>query len=736
MKEWLLQKKWRVMLAGMLLGAVPVLSLAFFVYLTLARNLEELLIDACRDHAANSVQAITDRLNRDLALGLAYASRPLVRTALQEGDRQKMRPHLQQLVGKDKSLERAFIASPQGILLADYPSDPKVQGQDFSYRDWYRGVSQGWTPYVSEFFQRAAKPPRFLFNIAIPIKSPDGRILGILVMQPKEDFFQGTLERTERKGVTVHILDQRGRLVYHSHQKIDQIQDFSSCSQFRKLQQGLRGEERTKGLDSQEMVVAAYRPAPPFGWGVIAEKPLEEALAPFSGAILSLSLFTVAVLVLGGFGTYLGSNLLLASHRLTKELERLNAEMQGHQQELAETNARLAEASKAKSEFLTNMSHELRTPLNAIIGFSEVMQDELFGPLNPKQKEYVQNIHNSGFHLLGLINDILDLAKVESGKMELELNRFSLKEALEVSLTMVKEKAMKHQIALSLEVEPEAGGQVVLDERKFKQIMFNLLSNAVKFTPSGGQVSVSARAWASAQSPLASGAKTEADFLEICVADTGIGIKEEDLPRLFQEFTQLGQVYTKPHEGTGLGLALAKRLVEMHGGRIWAESEAGQWCRFYFTVPKEAPGPPRPVFAPSPISPGSEQVERLVLVIDDDPMVLTILDTVFQSEGIKVIKAGSGQEGLDLAHRLRPDLIILDLLMPQVDGFEVLEALKFGEETAAIPVVIFTVMDLSSEAKVRLREKALGIFEKGMVSKEAFVSQVQKVLGLQFPVTG
>jgi signal transduction histidine kinase/CheY-like chemotaxis protein len=729
-KEWLLQRRWRVILAGMLLVAVPVLSLAFFVYLTMARDLEKLLIAASRDYAGDCVQAITDRLDRDLARGQAYASRPLMQALLREGHLDKVRFHLQQLVTGTDSLERAFISSPQGVLLTDYPSDPKVHGRDFSYRDWYRGVSQRWTPYVSEFFQRAAIPPRFLFNIAVPIRSPEGRILGILVMQPKDDYFQGSLKRTERKKVAIHILDHRGRIVYHSHRKIDQAQDFSSHPMVQKLQQGLGGEEKTRGLDSQDMVIAAYRPVPPFGWGVIAEKPVKEALAPFTGAIFSLSIFTLAVLVLGVFGAYQGANLLLATHRLTGELARVNAELQGNQQELAKTNARLQEASQAKSDFLANMSHELRTPLNAIIGFSEVLQDELFGDLNTKQKEYVQNIYKSGLHLLGLINDILDLAKVESGKMELELNSFSLKEALESSLVMVKEKAMKQGIALSLEVEPEAEGEITLDERKFKQIMFNLLSNAVKFTPRGGRVTVSARRWEPEKPPEAAVAKADRGFLEISVADSGMGIKPEDLGRLFQEFTQLGQVYTKAFEGTGLGLALTKRLVELQGGRIRVESEPGQGSRFSFTVPREAPGLLRPIFAPSPIPLLSAQDERVILLIDDDPQDLAILEEAVRSKGVKVIKADSGQEGLDLAQRLKPDLIILDLLMPQPNGFEVLETLKSTEETAPIPIIIFTIMDLSPQDKAQLAEKTLAFFEKGVVSKEAFVAQVQQVLGL------
>jgi signal transduction histidine kinase len=217
------------------------------------------------------------------------------------------------------------------------------------------------------------------------------------------------------------------------------------------------------------------------------------------------------------------------------------------------------------------MSHELRTPLNSVIGFSEVLQDELFGPINEKQQEYVNNILTSGKHQLSLINDILDLSKVESGKMELELSTFPLREALDASLVMLTEKTLKGDIKLTMVVAPGADLYITADKRKLKQIMFNLLSNAVKFTAAGGRVDVSA--------------DKIGDCIKISVVDTGIGIREEDVPKIFQAFKQLGSVYTKEYEGTGLGLALTRKLVEMHGGRVWVESMFGRGSSFIFTIP-------------------------------------------------------------------------------------------------------------------------------------------------------
>ena len=227
-------------------------------------------------------------------------------------------------------------------------------------------------------------------------------------------------------------------------------------------------------------------------------------------------------------------------------------------------------ANKHKSEFLANMSHELRTPLNAIIGFSEVLSERMFGEVNDKQAEYLKDIHESGRHLLSLINDILDLSKIEAGRMELELSSFDLPSALSNAMTLIRERAQRHGIQLGLEVDP-ALGEFSGDERKFKQIMLNLLSNAVKFTPDGGKVDVLAK--------RANGA------VEVAVRDTGIGIAPEDQALVFEEFRQVGRDRLRKVEGTGLGLALTKRFVELHGGAVRLDSTPGQGSTFTVLLP-------------------------------------------------------------------------------------------------------------------------------------------------------
>jgi len=237
--------------------------------------------------------------------------------------------------------------------------------------------------------------------------------------------------------------------------------------------------------------------------------------------------------------------------------------------ELEAANHELAAASQHKSEFLANMSHELRTPLNAIIGFSEVLSEKMFGELNEKQEEYSKDIHASGQHLLSLINDILDLSKIEAGRMELELTEFDLPTAIENALMLIRERAGRRSIALHTNIDNRLG-QIQADERKVRQVVLNLLSNAIKFTPEGGRIDV--------------GAAPKDGVVEVSVSDTGIGIAPEDQEKVFEEFRQVGTA-AKKIEGTGLGLTLCRKFVELHGGRIWVKSQLGQGSTFTFTIP-------------------------------------------------------------------------------------------------------------------------------------------------------
>jgi signal transduction histidine kinase/DNA-binding response OmpR family regulator len=370
---------------------------------------------------------------------------------------------------------------------------------------------------------------------------------------------------------------------------------------------------------------------------------------------------------------------LLETFASQSALALINAQLY---RQLERQSAALAVASQHKSEFLASMSHELRTPLNAIIGFSEVLLERMFGELNERQDDYLRDIWSSGKHLLELLNDILDLSKIEAGQMVLNRSEFMVRESLDYCLSMVRERALNQRVLLNLEVDPQVG-LLDADRLRFRQVVLNLLSNAVKFTPEGGRVDVSA--------------SIRDQDLVVLVADTGVGVPAEDRERIFDAFQQ-GSRPSGQTEGTGLGLTLSKRILEMHGGRLWLESEAGQGSTFGFAMPARATEPaltsvpqagpdsgdtPDPASGPRPT----------VVVVEDDRRSFDLLRVYLETAGARVISAKDGEEGLDTVRRLSPAGVVLDILLPGIDGWDVLAQLKADPETAAIPVVVVSMLD-------------------------------------------
>jgi signal transduction histidine kinase/CheY-like chemotaxis protein len=350
--------------------------------------------------------------------------------------------------------------------------------------------------------------------------------------------------------------------------------------------------------------------------------------------------------------------------------------------QLERQSAALEVASQHKSEFLASMSHELRTPLNAIIGFSEVLLERMFGELNERQDDYLRDIWSSGKHLLELLNEILDLSKIEAGQMVLNRSEFAVRESLEYCLSMVRERALQQRILLSLDVDPQVG-LLDADRLRFRQVLLNLLSNAVKFTPEGGRVSVRA-------------SMRDQDLI-VEVADTGPGVPAEDRQRIFDAFQQ-GARHPEQTEGTGLGLTLSKRILELHGGRIWVQSEAGQGSTFGFALPTGSGEPAstsvRQVGLDSGLSTESAPGPRpTVVIVEDDRRSFDLLRVYLEESGARVVSARDGEEGLDTVRRLNPAGVLLDILLPGIDGWEVLARLKADPATAAIPVVVVSMLD-------------------------------------------
>lgn len=345
---------------------------------------------------------------------------------------------------------------------------------------------------------------------------------------------------------------------------------------------------------------------------------------------------------------------------------------------LRNANSQLVEANRHKSLFLTNMSHELRTPLNAILGFSELLRDDKTSRFDAStQHRFLDQIHTSGQHLLGLINDVLDLSKVEAGQMDLHPEKVTIADSVQVVLSTVEPLARVKEIILDADSDP--GLHVVADPVKLKQMLLNLVSNAIKFTSKGGRVAIRAHQVGS--------------WIEIAVTDTGIGIAKGDLDHLFTEFQQLDPEHGRQQEGTGLGLALTKRFAELHGGEVKVQSAPGEGSTFTLRLPveprrsNEQPAPPPRTTAPTDAN------RPLILVVEDNPEAAEILGRHLEAGGFRMSVARTGNEALDLARDLQPVAITLDILLPEIDGWEVLTRLKATEATRDIPVVIVSVVD-------------------------------------------
>jgi PAS domain S-box-containing protein len=378
-------------------------------------------------------------------------------------------------------------------------------------------------------------------------------------------------------------------------------------------------------------------------------------------------------------------------------------ELKRFEQALRQKNVELEHASRMKSEFLANMSHELRTPMNAIIGFSELLKDGLLGEMTDKQRGFIGDIFTSGQHLLSLINDILDLSKIEAGKMTLDLESVSISSLFANSFSIIREKAGSRGIRLELRLDEELQ-PIRADARKIKQMVYNLLSNALKFTLEGGTVTLRAGrvdrasvgqlsgSWSGRALPLSD--STFPQFLEVSVTDTGIGIDPEALDQLFRPFSQIDSGLSRKFEGTGLGLAMVKLLAELHGGAVAVESAAGGGSCFKIWIPFRASESEAPLPGPLPskVGAGADGGLRTALLVEDDPKSADLLRMHLESEGFKVLHAASAEAALELAVAHPLSLITLDILLPQMDGWEFLVKLKQLPGLSRTPVVITSIV--------------------------------------------
>ncbi len=402
---------------------------------------------------------------------------------------------------------------------------------------------------------------------------------------------------------------------------------------------------------------------------------------------------------------------IVSQAAISIENAQLYAAMHGHMSRIEEqnhaledANVQINEVSRLKSEFLANMSHELRTPLNSILGFSEILKDNLAGALSDEQRvECLEAIHASGEHLLQLINDVLDMSKIEAGRMDLVLEEFAVDSSIREVITVVKSLAGRKNIELSIATKPE-DLVVYADKGKFKQVIYNLLSNAIKFTPESGFIFVDTKV------------REQAGDMLVTVTDTGVGIPAEHIDKIWGEFYMVQGEHQK-QKGTGLGLSLVRKLVELHGGQIGVFSEEGKGSTFSFTMPLQAGA-----------AQGEQQaLSRLILLVDDNPSNLELTRMILTSGGYRVEVATDGQEGLLKAKELKPSLILMDIQLPGMDGLTATRALKSDPDTAGIKVVALTANAMKGTKEEALQAGCIGYIPKPIDVKR-FVRDITEFL--------
>ena len=382
-----------------------------------------------------------------------------------------------------------------------------------------------------------------------------------------------------------------------------------------------------------------------------------------------------------------------------------------YEQKLERTNIELLRATRLKDEFLANMSHELRTPLNAILGMAEGLREGVFGELGDQTQKALKTIENSGNHLLGLINDILDLAKIEAGEFEIERVPTILSRLCSDSLSFVRQQAIKKHINLGLEI-PLHLPHICLDERRIRQVLINLLNNAVKFTPDRGSVTLTVTL-----NPVPKTIAPRIDdpvpddsdrstltihpthILDFAVTDTGIGIAPEHYDRLFQPFIQIDSALNRHYEGTGLGLSLVKRMVELHGGQVKVTSEVGVGSCFTVTLPCSVaidlePSPESPLS----LHPRDPANAPLILIVEDNEANVITLSSYLQAKGYRLLCANDGENAIVLAQSEKPDLILMDIQMSGMDGIEATQKIRQDPELARTPIIALTALAMEGDA--------------------------------------
>jgi signal transduction histidine kinase/CheY-like chemotaxis protein len=668
------------------------------------------------DASALAAAYVNTQMTSLAAADDSYAHQPTLIAALSDGNHLNYdKPAILTTLNIIRAIQTnsffAGIVDAAGTYWGDQnPVGPaSALGQNFSVRDWYQGTARTGKPYVSSAYTSSDLGHPIVVAISDPViadgrYASKGKVLGILVVGYELGATQRLFSDFARnQGVAIEVTDQKGVVVALSGAAPTKLVSDSSAG----VAAALKGKSSLgRVLIGGEDDFAAYSPVAGVGWTVLTALPASVALADANRLRDYVVAITIVLLALLA-GTKITLYLILHHGQadnlaLTGANTYLERRVAARTVELEATNRKLNAANRHKTTFLANMSHELRTPLNSILGFSELLIDSTDGqfPVATRNR-FLEQIHSSGKHLLGLINDILDLSKIEAGQMELRLQTVTVDEVVNQVANTVEPLVAQKRI--HLEVSGGNAGQILADEAKVTQMILNLVSNAIKFTPEGGTVTIKAT--------------RGTDRLEIEVSDTGIGIAQQDIRRVFREFQQVESGASRQQQGTGLGLALTRSFAVLHGGDVRLESELGKGSRFTIELPFDARVPDRVSGAPSA---GAANATRdltlpLILVVEDDPAAAELLVRQIQRGGFRTEIVRTGVHAVAMAKELKPAAITLDILLPDLDGWEVLTRLKRDEATSDIPVIVISVVDNPERGKAL---GALDYFVKPVEARE------------------
>ena len=788
------QKVW-LLFVLLVLFTLPLMGGTYWMDLQSRKEIERVELQRNLIQARTLSVLVQREFTAAQSLLVSVADRSSVQRAWATRDSVSLRSHLKQARELDPAFLFLSVYELDGTMRAIDPED-QIVGWNFAYRDWYRGVSAEWQPYVSEVYATAAGSHPLVVAVAVPIRDEAGEPTGILMATYSLDELTRKFDALEKGSMSeFYVVDQRG--VVAASPKIDPQAEPARLPASPGLIQALSVSEGSGRLllDGHDVFVG-YAPVQHLGWSVIYSRSAAQVLAPtmrLHDRNRSIAFFVLLVyLITAAFAAHLvrhQGQMLAANQALNRDLENHILETRKAREELdryftvavdlmciagadgyfkrvnpawqktlgftpeellskphmefvhpddRERTIRAAEEQKQgaeiigfenrylckdgsyrwvswsatsfmdeslvyavgrdvtelkkvqdalklakeeaersnrfKDQFLSTMSHELRTPLNAVVGFSDLLTEESYGPLNDRQKRYLGHIRNGGKHLLRLINDILDLSRIEAGRLQLTIENVPVKILLAEVLDIMRPLADKKSQILAQHAVPDLC--VRADSTRFKQVLLNLIGNAIKFTPERGKVELEA--------------KVLGEMVRIAVRDSGPGIPPEEKERIFEAFYRVVKD-EKSTEGTGLGLAITRRLIELQGGHLGVDSEPGSGSCFYFTLPICAFSQP---VADAVVNLKLNKARSsCILVVEDDAKAAHLLQSHLHSAGYDVVRCDKPEKAVETAAELQPCAITIDIIMKPINGWELLPLLKSDPRTAAIPVIVVSVVD-------------------------------------------